>query len=306
MFTRPSPSILLTLMAASLAAASGGCAHATAGKVTTADELTRQIASLRAQNAVYLRQIEELENRVFILTDQVEAHRTDQPAVASPALPRVTLKRGQGVPSEDGMAVASPDDSDVEYVGEAARTTTKRPVLRLIGNANGQEPSAAEPTPGPPKGAAVAIVGEAAGGRPVPPARVGRGAQELYRRALDALTAGKHADAAAGFRDFLRLHPEHDFADNAQYWLGECYYDLKDYQTAAREFRRVSEQYPDGNKVPDAMLKLAFAELQLGETPAGRGTLERLSRRFPRHEAAGRAQNKLTELGVSREGKEGP
>jgi tol-pal system protein YbgF len=158
-------------------------------------------------------------------------------------------------------------------------------------------------------GLPVTVVGEG-GRRPGADARGARAAQELYRRALDALTAGQHADAAAGFREFLRLHPAHDFADNAQYWLGECYYDLKDYQTAAREFRRVVDRYPDGNKVADALLKLGYAELALGDEPAGRGTLEKLARQFPKADAAGRAQAKLAELGApaptARKGKEEP
>src|SRR6185503_10670945 len=82
------------------------------------------------------------------------------------------------------------------------------------------------------------------------------GPTEPYRRSLEALRGGRHADAETGFREFLRLFPGHDFADNAQYWLAECSYDQKDYPTALREFRRVQEKYPQGNKVPDALLKV--------------------------------------------------
>jgi tol-pal system protein YbgF len=122
---------------------------------------------------------------------------------------------------------------------------------------------------------------------------------ELYRRSLEALRGGRHDEAAAGFREFLHLHASHDYADNAQYWLAECYYDQKDFPTAVREFRRVLEKYPQGNKVPDALLKIGFCHLALGSTAVGRQTLERLVRTYPGHSAANLAATRLGELGAT-------
>ena len=50
---------------------------------------------------------------------------------------------------------------------------------------------------------------------------------------------------------------------------------------AMREFRRVVEKYPQGNKVSDALLKVGFAHLAIGSTEAGRQTLEQLVRSYP-------------------------
>ncbi|HLU65041.1 MAG TPA: tetratricopeptide repeat protein, partial [Kofleriaceae bacterium] len=77
-----------------------------------------------------------------------------------------------------------------------------------------------------------------------------------YKRLVDALRAGNHEYAAAGLRSFLDLHPRHDLADNAQYWLAESYYARKRYRLAIVEFQKVVDRYPRGNKVPDAMLKI--------------------------------------------------
>jgi tol-pal system protein YbgF len=85
-------------------------------------------------------------------------------------------------------------------------------------------------------------------------------------------------------------------ADNSQYWLGECFYDRKDYASAVREFRKVIEHYPSGNKVPDALLKVGYSYLLLGSTEAGKQTLLQLQRSYPRHEAAGLAAARLAEL----------
>jgi tol-pal system protein YbgF len=297
-----------------------GCAHEEPAKVTVV-ELNRTVASLRAQNAAYERQIQELENRAFILGDQLDGRRaagepTSSNPVPPPPLPKVTLH-----PADKGSATSTPAEppdepaNEVEYAGDAARTGTKRPLLRLYGGEtpvfsarDGDEPGRAAP-----RRLTVASEGSARADRPAPraaasalverdparaePRQAPAGPGELYRRSLESLRSGRHAEAEAGFRDFLRLFANHDFADNAQYWLAECYYDQKDYPTAVREFRRVMEKYPQGNKVPDALLKLGFCHLALGSTDVARQTLEQVVHSYPGHGAAALATAKLGELG---------
>jgi tol-pal system protein YbgF len=119
---------------------------------------------------------------------------------------------------------------------------------------------------------------------------------KVYRAAYQDLTGGRHDDAARGFRDFLRRYPRHDYADNAQYWLGECYYDRRRFQEAAVEFRAVVARYPTGNKAPDAMLKLGFSLLAAGEVRKGRELLAQVPTTYPRTDAARLAEHRLTEL----------
>lgn len=283
----------------------GACAPApTQVKV---DDLNRQIAALRAQNTQYARQIEELENQVFVLGDRAQSDRVASQRAAPPRLPRVTLSPGQEVPGpaegESSAVYSFGDDDTVEYVGEAAKPSKSRPLLRLVGDGGGvslEEPEA------PARRVAVAPSSSPSLPRKTPavstearklPLRVSDGnAMLVYKSALDHLKGARHADAAAGFRDFLAKFPQHEYADNAQYWLAECYYDLKDFVTAVSEFRKVVEGYPQGNKVPDALLKVGFAYLLLGNEPAGRSTLTELVRSYPSHSAAALAGEKLGEL----------
>jgi tol-pal system protein YbgF len=118
----------------------------------------------------------------------------------------------------------------------------------------------------------------------------------LYQTGIDQLQAGRHDQAVAAFRGFVKAHPGHDYADNAQYWLGECFYDRKEYSTALREFRKVAEKFPLGNKVPDALLKVAFSYLALGSARPARETLQEIVRSWPRLPAAALARAKLAEL----------
>ena len=117
----------------------------------------------------------------------------------------------------------------------------------------------------------------------------------LYRQALDALHAGDHTTALGGFQKFLVHFPRHDYDDNAQYWIGECYYGLKQYKAAVREFRRVVERYPRGNKVPDAMLKMDSPGWRWVISRDGRQELESLRRLYPKHAAARLAMARLNQ-----------
>jgi tol-pal system protein YbgF len=272
------------------------CAHHQPNQ-SEIDRLNRSIEGLRVQNVDYAKQVEELENRLFILTDQLESRKVNEEKIAAPTLPTVTLHpEAAPSPPEQPLAPLVPlapagtetaSEPEVEYVGEAAKSNVHRPVLRLHGDTAEiqitREPAA--PT------IRLAREGGAKPGKSDSPDAV-----TLYRKAFEALRAGRHEEAERGFREFVRAYPSHDLADNSQYWLGECFYDRKDYAAAVHEFRKVIERYPSGNKVPDALLKVGFSYLLLGSTEAGRQTLSQLQRSYPRHEAAGLATTRLEEL----------
>ena len=266
-----------------------GCAHRPASQAEI-DQLNRSIEALRAQNTAYAKQVEELENRLFILSDQLESRKVNEERVETPKLPTMALH--PAAPAAEPTVVLPPGtestgEPEVEYAGEAAKPSVRRPVLRLHGE-SGELTLVREASP-----PTVHVVRE---GASRPPKEEHPDAVALYRRSFEALRAGKHEEAAKGFTEFLRAHPGHDLADNSQYWLGECFYDRKDYGQAVREFRRVIERYPNGNKVPDALLKVGFSYLALGSFEAGRQTLSQLQRSYPRHEAAALAASRLAEM----------
>ena len=116
-----------------------------------------------------------------------------------------------------------------------------------------------------------------------------------YKRYYDALRAGNHAYAVTGFRNFVQRFPHHDFADNSQYWLGEAFYDQKRYKSALVEFRKVVDNHPDGNKVPDALLKLGYCYHQIGEGEKARSVWRQIVRVYPKSNPASLAKTKLAE-----------
>ncbi|MBL4634077.1 MAG: tol-pal system protein YbgF [Kofleriaceae bacterium] len=117
-----------------------------------------------------------------------------------------------------------------------------------------------------------------------------------YRRYYEALRAGNHSYAVTGFRNFVERFPLHDFADNAQYWLGEAFYDQKRYQSALAEFRKVVDNHPQGNKVPDALLKLGYCYYQTGATDDAKQVWQQVLRVYPKSNPANLARTKLAEI----------
>ena len=104
------------------------------------------------------------------------------------------------------------------------------------------------------------------------------------------MESGKLDEAEAAFGEFIGRFPQSDLADNAQYWMGECLYGQKSFKEARDAFKAVSDHFPFGNKVPDALYKQALCERELGDAAAAAETLKRLTEFFPDSEAAAKAR----------------
>lgn len=120
--------------------------------------------------------------------------------------------------------------------------------------------------------------------------------QAQYDRALELLRARDYAGAADGLRRLASAYPNGALADNTQYWLGETYYVTKEYDHATAAFQRVLQSWPNSRKAPDALLKLAYTQLEQGNRAAGRASLQQVSVRYPGSDAARLASERLARL----------
>ena len=108
----------------------------------------------------------------------------------------------------------------------------------------------------------------------------------LYNASKDSFDQGRFEESMEGFKRFLDRFPKSELADNAQYWVGECYMALKKYDRAIAAYEDVKKKYPEGNKVPDAMLKQAMAFLEKGDETSTRILLKRIVSAFPESDQA--------------------
>ena len=102
--------------------------------------------------------------------------------------------------------------------------------------------------------------------------------------------------ARALFQKLREAHPDHDLADNALYWIGESWYAQAQWLQAAQAFLKVAKEYPRGNKVPDAMYKLARSYEKIGDDAGAVEVLRQLAKHYPGTPAAKKAGEDLVRL----------
>ena len=119
---------------------------------------------------------------------------------------------------------------------------------------------------------------------------------QAYDRALALYREGKFEEAIEGFQAFLRDYPKSDRADNAQFWVGECYMNLKQYEKAILAYQEVIKKYPQGNKVPNALLRQAMAFLEIKDNTSSKLLLRKIIKNYPRSSEAEIARRKLATL----------
>lgn len=121
-------------------------------------------------------------------------------------------------------------------------------------------------------------------------------AKKEYEEVLGLMERKDYRGAIARFKEFLKKHPQSEYADNAQYWIGESHYALREFDQAILEFDAVRRNYPKGDKVAAALLKLGFAFAELGDKVDARLILQELVDRYPQSEEAQKAKQKLKTL----------
>jgi tol-pal system protein YbgF len=112
-------------------------------------------------------------------------------------------------------------------------------------------------------------------------------AKRAYDQALSDVNARRYDRAMEGLTAFLARYPDHPYAENATYWRGEVYFARGEYLRAAEQFEAVLSKY-NGNKAPDALLKLGSCHERLGATDRAKEYWDRLRRDHPRSDAAKR------------------
>jgi tol-pal system protein YbgF len=131
---------------------------------------------------------------------------------------------------------------------------------------------------------------------PQPAAAAGPDPNQLYEQAAQDLTQGRYPIALQGFREFVQRFPASDLADNAQYGVGECFFAQAQFDSAAVEYERIESLYPQGDRVPAGLWKLALCREKLGQVAPARKALDELVKGFPLSGEAQLARDRLAKL----------
>ncbi len=169
-------------------------------------------------------------------------------------------------------------------------------------------PAAAAPPAVAPATAPVAATGAVPPAPPAPPSaappavavvNVDSGAESReYEAAQAQRRLGNYQGAIVALQNFIKQHPKGTLAPRAQYWIGDSYFNLRDFKLAIASQQILLKTYPDSPTVPDAMLNIASSQIEMGEAVIGRRTLEDIVARYPISEAAEKARRRMAAFNV--------
>lgn len=146
-------------------------------------------------------------------------------------------------------------------------------------------------TTAPPAAGGTPAADPAGGGSPsggaAPPPR------ELYSQAYADYARGNFDLSIQGFQEYLKNYPQTDFADNAQYWIGECLYGKAQFADAIEAWDVMLRDFPASDKLPDAHVKKAMALDKLGRKRDAANAYRFVIEKFPNSSAARIARDKM-------------
>ena len=124
-------------------------------------------------------------------------------------------------------------------------------------------------------------------------------AAKLMRTAREKLDAKDPAGALVIFQQIVATSPEDALADDAQFGAGECYFQMGKFEEAINEYMKVVNNFPFGDQVPSAFLKIGFAHLAREERGLALDNFKTVSEAYPGTEAATVARQQIAHLSAA-------
>lgn len=162
-------------------------------------------------------------------------------------------------------------------------------------NSNASQPAAAA---GDNAGAGAAAAsgtdsGAAAAGGNVP---VQSGdANSDYNAAVALILEKKQYDQAiAALQAWVKRYPDSTYQPNANYWLGQLFYNKGKKDDAAYYYATVVKQYPKSPKAAEALLKVGVIMQEKNDTAKAKAVYQQVIKLYPDTESAKQAQKRLS------------
>jgi tol-pal system protein YbgF len=117
--------------------------------------------------------------------------------------------------------------------------------------------------------------------------------ESIYRAAYYDVIKGNYDLAIKGMREYLKSYSKTSLADNALYWIGECYYTQKEYEKAQESYERLIKEYPQSENIPAAKLKLGMCLYNLKNKTKAKQHFQDVVKDYPGTEEANQAADML-------------
>lgn len=228
-------------------------------------------------------------------------------AVNAPVLSQDQPYNTQGQQIERSYGVDNGQPSEVTSHGSAAQTdiqaygeqyenaspnpnlATGRPILAV--------PVDKTVTPSN-SGLSASVDAEGVNANPVVASPAQFSEDDFYDRGFGLLKESKYDEAVNVFKEQIVQHPAGSLADDAHYWIAEAMFINRKPAEARPHLKSIINDFPQSARVPDAMLKSAYIEQEMGNLIEARILFQEIVSRHPSSNAAIAAKNRLSNLKI--------
>ena len=128
------------------------------------------------------------------------------------------------------------------------------------------------------------------------PASTGNEKQD-YDNAV-ALVVGKkdYDNAIPAFQNFVKQYPKSTYQSNANYWLGQLFYNKGKKDDASYYFATVVKDYPKSPKAAESMLKVGIIMQEKGDKDKAKAVYQRVVSQYANTDIAKQAEKRLAGL----------
>ncbi len=135
--------------------------------------------------------------------------------------------------------------------------------------------------------------GSNASGSSAAPAQTGD-ANTDYNAAVALILEKKQFDQAiTALQAWVKKYPDSTYQPNANYWLGQLYYNKGKKDDAAYYFATVVKNYAKSPKAPEALFKVGVIMQEKNDTAKAKAVYQQVIKQFPSSESAKLAQKRL-------------
>lgn len=117
-----------------------------------------------------------------------------------------------------------------------------------------------------------------------------------FQAALDRVQQAQYTEAIPAFQQFIQQYPKSPQVNEAQFWIAECRFALRDFSQAIKDYQKFVEKNPKSGKAPGAILKQGDAFVHLQMPGEAKVFYQKLVSSYASSDEAAQAKGKLTAL----------
>ncbi|HEY8206651.1 MAG TPA: tetratricopeptide repeat protein [Myxococcaceae bacterium] len=238
-------------------------------------DVRAEVKALREENARLARRLERVEVDVAVRRAPRSAAPATQPAApASAQVPSLTVVKLK--PKVEPPPPLNTSVSVVEPSPDMLEALASRAGERDRGDREPSGPAAFTDDDAPSEDPALA--------------------DKEYDQGMAALRTGNVGGAVDRLKQFANDHPRHPKADNALYFASVGLIGMGDLEGAAATLEAMLREYPAGDAVSDAMLKLAECRTRQSRARDAKSIYSEVIQKYPGTAAASQAEQKLAQI----------